>query len=141
MRDLALLEFDPELGRLGLGARVLSFGDISIYDTSSSLLEIGYPESGFSPDGIVSVPSGNTGMLAQIYETDAGGELRIDARVEQGDIGAPVLNSAGQVVGMVREARGLDGNGLSVVGAFYATHVDEIKAAYVDLARRISNYE
>ena len=55
----------------------------------------------------VGSPKANAGILSQITNFGAqsyGRNLEMDAPIDPGDSGGPVLNIAGEVVGMVRAA-------------------------------------
>ena len=85
----------------------MPLGDADINDIASDLLALGYSGSGVKPDGEVGSPKANAGVLSQITNFgphDYGRNLEMDAPIDPGDSGGPVLNAAGEVVGMVRAA-------------------------------------
>ena len=131
-RDVALLRFDPARADLAPGATPLPLGDATIDDIASSLLALGYSGSGVKREGTVGSPKANAGILSQITSFGAdsyGRNLEMDAAIDPGDSGGPVLNTAGEVVGMVRAAARQSDQGARIIGTFYAVHADEIRAA------------
>ena len=140
-RDVALLGYDVPATRLGTGAAPLVLGDADINDIAGDLLALGYSGSGVKGDGEVGSPKANAGILSQITNFGAqsyGRNLEMDAPIDPGDSGGPVLNIAGEVVGMVRAAARRTPGGGQVVGTFYAIHADEIRAAVEGIRSRES---
>ena len=138
-RDVALLWYDAGATQLGAGAAPLVLGDADIYDIAKELLALGYSGSGVKGDGEVGSPKANAGILSQITNFGAqsyGRNLEMDAPIDPGDSGGPVLNTAGEVVGMVRAAARRTPGGGQVVGTFYAVHADEIRAAVEGIRSR-----
>ena len=131
-RDIALLRYDASSAQIPDWAALLALGDISTQDIAQSLLALGYSESGVKDDGTVGGARANVGVLSQIINFGADGlglNLVMDAPVDPGDSGGPVLNPDGLVVGMVRAVREQTAGGQRVVGTFFAVHGDEIRAA------------
>ena len=131
-RDVALLEYDPKEVSLGVDPAPLPLGDADINDIARDLLALGYSGSGVKANGQVGSPKANAGILSQITNFGRhsyGRNLEMDAPIDPGDSGGPVLNTAGEVVGMVRAAARRTPGGGQVVGTFYAVHADEIRAA------------
>lgn len=140
-RDVALLHYDVAETQLGTGATPLPLGDADINDIATELLALGYSGSGVKGDGQVGSPKANAGILSQITNFGAqryGRNLEMDAPIDPGDSGGPVLNTAGEVVGMVRAAARRTPGGGQVVGTFYAVHADEIRAAVGEIRSRES---
>ena len=138
-RDVALLRYDVATARLGKGAMPLPLGDADISDIAGDLLALGYSGSGVKPGGEVGSPKANAGILSQItnFGTHSyGRNLEMDAPIDPGDSGGPVLNGAGEVVGMARAAARRTPGGGQVVGTFYAVHADEIRAALGEIGER-----
>ena len=138
-RDVALLRYDVAGTQLGAGAAPLVLGDADIHDIATELLALGYSGSGVKGDGQVGSPKANAGILSQITNFGAQGygrNLEMDTPIDPGDSGGPVLNTAGEVVGMVRAAARRTPGGVQVVGTFYAVHADEIRAAVEEIRSR-----
>ena len=132
LRDIALLRFDATNAQLHPRAAPLSLGEISTGDVATSLMALGYSGSGVKDDGTVGSAAANLGALSQIIDFGSdslGLNLIMDAPIDPGDSGGPVLNPDGLVVGMVRAVLERTVSGQRVVGTFYAVHVDEIQAA------------
>ena len=138
-RDVALLRYDAGATQLGVGAVPLVLGDADIHDIATELLALGYSGSGVKSNGEVGSPKANAGILSQITNFGAQGygrNLEMDAPIDPGDSGGPVLNTTGEVVGMVRAAARRTPGGVQVVGTFYAVHADEIRAAVTGIRNR-----
>ena len=135
-RDVALLRYDTDQEQPGLYAEPLPLGDASIDDIARPLLALGYSGSGVKREGTVGSPKANAGILSQItnFGPDSyGRNLEMDAAIDPGDSGGPVLNAQGEVIGMVRAAARQSEAGGTVVGTFYAVHADEIRAALAEI--------
>ena len=105
LRDIALLRFDATNAQLHPRAAPLSLGEISTGDVATSLMALGYSGAGVKDDGTVGAASANVGVLSQIINLRSdslGLNLIMDAPIDPGDSGGPVLNPEGLVVGMVR---------------------------------------
>ena len=140
-KDVALLRYDVAATQMGIGAAPLPLGDADINDIARELLALGYSGSGVKSDGQVGSPKANAGILSQITNFGAqsyGRNLEMDTPIDPGDSGGPVLNTAGEVVGMVRAAARRTPGGVQVVGTFYAVHADEIRAAVEEIRNRES---
>ena len=138
-RDVAVLRYSVDEARLEPNAAPLPLGDADIDDIASHLLALGYSGSGVKREGTVGSPKANAGILSQItnFGPDSyGRNLEMDAAIDPGDSGGPVLNTGGQVIGMVRSAARRSDQGQTVVGTFYAVHADEIRAALGEIGVR-----
>ena len=95
-----------------------------------TLLVMGYSSVGVQEDGTVGGAAVKRGVLSQIvsFGEQGGRRLRIDAAVDPGDSGGPVLDTAGRVVGMSKGVVETDETGRRIVGIFYAVHTEEIEA-------------
>lgn len=137
-RDIALLSFNREEAKLPDAARPLPFGQVSIRNIAQNLMALGYSGSGAKTDGTTGLPQANVGVLSQMTSLGSTENVRhliMDVRIEQGDSGGPVLNGQGEVMGMIRAFGVSTLQGQRVVGASYAVHIDEIRAALPALKR------
>lgn len=132
LKDIALLQFDSDATKLHPGAEPLQLGHISSNNIAESVIGLGYSEGRIKSDGTVGSAAANVGVLSQVIDfggSGAGLNLVLDAALDPGDSGGPILNSDGLVVGMARAARVRTGSGQRVVGTFFAVHIDEIRAS------------
>ena len=140
-RDIALLSFNADLSALDSRAKPLPIGKIYTSDIASSLMAMGY-SGGLtaSEDGTIGPATANIGVLSSLVRFIAADvhNLVIDAAVDPGDSGGPVLNLDGEVVGMTRAAQTTTGSGQRVVGTFFAVQWNEIQDALPDLKKGIS---
>ena len=135
VRDVALLQYDVNAVQLHVAAKPFVLGQVSISDLATPLMALGYSGNiGVKGDGTVGVVPANLGGLAGIIDFGTGSfglNLVIDAPVDPGDTGGPVLDPDGELVGMVRATLGTsDGRH---IGSNYSVHVDEIRDALVAL--------
>ena len=128
-RDIALLRFDPDTAPLPVYSLPLPTGEISANDAASPLMAMGYSGVAVKSNGTVGSAAANVGVLSQVTVVGDTRELKIDAPVDPGDSGGPILNLKGEVVGMVRAAQEQTASGQRVVGSFFAVHIDEIRIA------------
>ena len=140
-RDIALLSFDVSQTFLDPMAKPIPTGDAYTSKIASSMMAMGYSGE-LTPleDGTVGPATANIGVLSAIVNFiffDVN-NLVIDAAVDPGDSGGPVLNLDGEVVGMTRAAQAYTGSGQRVVGTFYAVAWEEIRDALPNLKRGIS---
>jgi len=140
-RDIALLSIGVSQTFLNPMAKPLPTGLAYTSDIASSMMAMGYSgELTPHEDGTVGPATANIGVLSGIvnftfFDVD---NLVIDAAVDPGDSGGPVLNLDGEVVGMTRAAQAYTGSGQRVVGTFYAVAWEEIRDALPNLKRGIS---
>ncbi len=140
-RDIALLSFDVSQTFLDPMAKPIPTGDAYTSKIASSMMAMGYSGE-LTPleDGTVGPATANIGVLSGIVNFiffDVN-NLVIDAAVDPGDSGGPVLNLDGEAVGMTRAAQAYTGSGQRVVGTFYAVAWEEIRDALPNLKRGIS---
>ena len=140
-RDIALLSFDVSQTFLDPMAKPIPTGDAYTSKIASSMMAMGYSGE-LTPleDGTVGPATANIGVLSGIVNFiffDVN-NLVIDAAVDPGDSGGPVLNLDGEVVGMTRAAQAYTGSGQRVVGTFYAVEWGAIRDALPNLKRGIS---
>jgi S1-C subfamily serine protease len=141
VRDLALLSYAPALADVDPDALPLTLGDISTGNITAPLLALGYSGTSVKADGTVGAPGANAGVLSQITELSSSASTKnlvMDAPIDPGDSGGPVLDEHGQVVGVNRAVQVATSTGQRVVGTFYAVHVDELRAALPDLRAGVS---
>jgi putative serine protease PepD len=132
LRDIALLQFNIEETRLPAKAGPLPLGQVSNANIAQTVIALGYSGTGVNGNGTAGPVTANVGVLSQV--TDFGNRsyglnLVMDAPVDPGDSGGPVLNHRGEVVGMARAVLERTAQGQRVVGTFYAVHIDEIVRA------------
>lgn len=129
-RDIALVSFNTSLMVL----RPLPTRSLSTEDIGEPLMVLGYSSSGVKGDGTVGAPSAKQGILSQLTRlTEGWDNLRIDAVMDPGDSGGPVIDRSGRVVGMNRSAVQTTSSGARVVGVYYAVPVYEIQKVLEDL--------
>lgn len=137
-RDIALLRFDiskvPEPSFLV----PLKLGQIPNRDLSHSLMILGYSGKLVYDNGDVVFPTAKLGSLSSIARSNVGDfsgwNLLIRIKAEPGNSGGPVLNNAGEVVGMTRAVGvGLDTSDEGEVQETFAVTVDDIKSALLGL--------
>ena len=137
-KDIALLEITEGFEDMHIAVQQsgLPTGSVSTEDIASFVLAVGYSGTiGVTSFGGVGGATANVGVLSQITNfgpQSYGLNLAIDAPVDPGDSGGPILNQAGEVIGMVRLAR-LNTGGQRVVGTFFGVHIDEIRKALPSL--------
>jgi S1-C subfamily serine protease len=135
-RDLALLRINPG----ATTARPLTLAPtIDNGSIAEPLLAIGY--SNTLADGNDIGPAGaNVGVLTRVVEIsqDLGLGFEMDAPVDPGDSGGPVLNRSGEVVGISRAVVVQTTTGQRVVGTFLAIAIDEVYEALPALRAGIS---
>lgn len=142
IRDIALLRFNVDQVTLDPQAIPLPLGAVqNPQSLASNLMAMGY-SGGLTPrdDGTIGPATANLGILSSIVQFIVADviNLVIDAPIDPGDSGGPVLNLDGEVVGMTRAAQTSTGSGQRVVGTFYAVHIDEIRNALPSLKSGIS---
>lgn len=99
-------------------------------NVGETLFVLGYSHYGVQENGTVGGAALKRGVLSAIvgFGDQGGRQLRIDAVVDPGDSGGPVLDTLGRVVGMSKGVVETDETGRRVVGIFYAVHTEEIEA-------------
>ena len=137
-RDLALLFFDPA----DTDARPLVTGSLTADDIAEPLMALGYSEGSTKPDGSVGAARVKIGVLSQLIDLGpAGINLTMDAAIDPGESGGPVLNKFGEVVGMNRGIRVATPEGGLVFGTFFALHVNDIKFWYETIRAFLSQQD
>ena len=94
-----------------------------------TLFVLGYSRYGVQEDRTVGGAAVKRGVLSAIvsFGDQGGRQLRIDAAVDPGDSGGPVIDTLGRVVGMSKGVVETDESGRRIVGIFYAVHMEEIE--------------
>jgi S1-C subfamily serine protease len=134
-RDLALIRINPgatEAPPLQLGVT------IDHNSVAQPLLAIGYSNTDAS--GTIGAAGANIGVLARVYILDSslGEGFEMDAPIDPGDSGGPVLNRDGEVVGVSRAVVVSTASGQRVIGTFLAISIGEVHRALPDLRAGIS---
>ncbi|MEX2599431.1 MAG: trypsin-like peptidase domain-containing protein, partial [Dehalococcoidia bacterium] len=135
-KDIALLRFATSDVTLHEDTIPLSFGTIDTSDVALPLMALGYSGASVKSDGTAGLPGAKVGVLTQIADfgdDDEGRNLIMDAAIDPGDSGGPVLDPSGAVVGMNRAVQVQTAGGQRVVGTFYAVHADEITSVLPEL--------
>lgn len=107
--DLALLELD------GTNFAHLAVADLSTIQPGSTVIAIGTPSQGFQntvTKGIVSA----IGAMSN----EQGTWVQTDTAINPGNSGGPLLNSAGEVVGITTQKRFVSGDGRALQGIGFA---------------------
>lgn len=123
-KDIALLSFNPESTTFSPGVSPFVIREPTNATRAEPLMALGYSGSEVFPDGTVGSASVNVGVLSQLATSTYGLNMIMDAPVDPGDSGGPVLDRDGLVVGMVRARQVTTGGGQPVVGTFYAIHAE-----------------
>ena len=123
--DVAFLSYNTEATTL----EPLSTRGVTNENVGETLFVLGYSHYGVQENGTVGGAAVKRGVLSAIVEFgDQGGRrLRIDAVVDPGDSGGPVMDTLGRVVGMSKGVDETTESGRRIVGIFYAVHMEEIE--------------
>ena len=124
-RDLAVLEFEAHL----TSARPLVIGVLTYpTDIAKGVLALGYSGNiGKRANGSVGSVPANYGIISQLIgETRQGKQIIMDAPIDKGDSGGPVLNEYGRVIGVIRTTGVATGDNVNL-GMFFATQADEVE--------------
>lgn len=125
-RDVAFIKYAPQ----ALPLVPLPLSSPTELEIGQPLLVLGYSLATVKADGSVPPPSAKQGILSVIEDKGAQGRLlRIDAVIDPGDSGGPVVNLRGQAVGLSRSSIVATSGGQRVVGAFFALHIDDVADA------------
>ncbi|GBD11071.1 Putative serine protease HtrA [bacterium HR23] len=122
-RDLALIRLSASAPAL----TPLPTRRVGEVDIGSPVLVVGYSLRSPLGDGTVGLPAVKAGILSAILRREGVSLLRVDAVMDPGDSGGPLLDRYGTVIGVsqiqVTETRG----GQRVVGVFYAIAIGEVE--------------
>ena len=123
--DVAFLSYNTAATTLDL----LPTRQVTSDNLGETLLVLGYSGVGVQEDGTVGGAAVKRGVLSAIvsFGDQGGRRLRIDAVVDPGDSGGPVLDTSGNVVGMNKGVDETTESGRRIVGIFYAVHMEEIE--------------
>ncbi len=121
IRDLAVLKIEAS------NLPTLELGDVSRVSIGSEVLVAGYPLglAGFTvTKGVASSLKYDAGTNTWLVQTDS--------TINPGNSGGPLLNSRGQVIGVISfEISGAEGFGLAVSANTVATYLERLKAGQV----------
>lgn len=137
IRDIALIQYTIRDDLTDPRSQPFELGSINNKDSASPLMAMGYSgDLGIKADGAVGSAPANIGAMAVLIDVGGAFEIVMDAPVDPGDSGGPVLDGNGKLVGMVRAGFGT-GTGRHI-GTNYSVHVDTIRAAIPNLKAGIS---
>jgi len=126
VRDVALVAFNTNIVSLD----VLPMRAITTESIGEPVMVLGFGGGrGVASNGSVGGAAAKNGVFSQIVDfgSQGGRRLQVDAAMDPGDSGGPVLDVNGMVVGMNQSVLERTETGRRVVGIFYAVHVDEIR--------------
>ena len=127
VKDIAFISFNPKVASL----ETLPMRSLTTKTIGEAVMILGFGGGGrvTKPDGSVGGAAPKLGIFSQIvnFGSQGGRRLQVDAAIDPGDSGGPVLDANGMVVGMNQSVLVRTESGQRVVGVFYAVHADEIK--------------
>ena len=126
VRDIAFIAFNTSIVSLD----ILPIRSITTESIGEAVMILGFGGGrGIFNDGSVGGAAAKNGIFSQIvdFESQGGRRLQVDAVMDPGDSGGPVLDVNGMVVGMNQSILERTESGRRVVGVFYAVHADEIQ--------------
>ncbi|MBM3958559.1 MAG: trypsin-like peptidase domain-containing protein [SAR202 cluster bacterium] len=103
LRDIALITFDPSTIALPDSVPVLLSLSAANTRIGEGILAMGFTTHGVRENGWVGLPSAKVGIksqLVQFGESSNGLNIQLDAPLDPGDSGGPVLNGAGRLIGV-----------------------------------------
>ncbi len=124
--DVAFLSYNADTTAL----QPLPRRGVTSDNLGETLFVLGYSHYGVQENGTVGGAAVKRGVLSAIvgFGDQGGRQLRIDAVVDPGDSGGPVLDTLGRVVGMSKGVVEVSETGRRVLGIFFAVHTEEIEA-------------
>ncbi|MQF82823.1 trypsin-like serine protease [SAR202 cluster bacterium AD-802-E10_MRT_200m] len=137
--DLALLSFDTSLVTLDPSATPLNLRSLTAVDNGIPLMALGYSSKRAWVDGTsakATITEGNLSQIVDFGDSSYGNNLEINIPIDPGDVGGPVIDFQGNVVGINRDSRDRftgTGDSKRFIGTYYAVHADEIYNAFPDL--------
>lgn len=135
-RDLALIRINPGASSANPLLLAETIDNSSIADP---VLAIGYSNTEAN-GGDIGPPGANVGVLTRVVTVSLtlGEGFEMDAPLDPGDSGGPVLDRNGEVIGVSRAVVVQTPAGQRVVGTFLAIAIDEVHRALPDLRAGIS---
>jgi S1-C subfamily serine protease len=135
--DLAVLKIEPDAA----GLPVATLGDSSALQVGDGLVAIGnalaLPGGPTVTTGVVSAldrsvaepsdTSGNSPFRATTSGTQLYGLIQTDAAINPGNSGGPLINMAGEVVGINTLGAGTDNSGVQIEGIGFAISINQAK--------------
>ena len=136
LRDLALIRINPNATDATPLTLAATIDNSAIADP---VLAIGYSNT-TSNGGDIGPAGANVGVLTRVVTLNAGlGQgFEMDAPVDPGDSGGPVIDRNGEVIGVSRAVVVATESGQRVVGTFLAIAIDEVHDALPALRAGIS---
>ena len=99
----------------------LPIGNSEALRVGERVMTIGFPLKNWKPDDT------NASVTAGIVSSLRFGLIQIDAAINGGNSGGPLLNAAGEVVGVVESSATIDSWGLEVQGLHFAIPINDAK--------------
>jgi S1-C subfamily serine protease len=125
--DVALLRIDPA----GLTLRPLRLGTVADLRVGSPVAAIGSPFG--EPQSLsVGVVSAKDRSIKSLTGFEIAGAIQTDAAINRGNSGGPLVNAAGEVLGINSQIQTTTGGG---EGVGYAVPVDTVRRTLADLRR------
>ena len=126
VKDIAFIAFNSKVVSL----ETLPMRSLTTKTIGESVMILGFGGGGrdAKPNGSVGGAAAKLGIFSQIIDfgSQGGRRIQVDAAMDPGDSGGPVLDANGLVVGMNQSVRIQTESGQRVVGVFYGVHTDEI---------------
>ena len=125
--DLAIVDIDGEAG-----FTVLDMGDSDGLSIGEDVVAVGYPLD----DMLGNAPSITRGVVSSVRESGEGVEhIQTDAAVNPGNSGGPLLNGAGEVIGVnTFVIRDVGWEGGNIEGINFAVSINEVKNRLASLS-------
>ena len=127
VKDIAFIAFNPKIASL----ETLPMRSLTTKTIGESVMILGFGGGGRAAksNGSVGGAAAKLGIFSQIvnFGSQGGRRIQVDAAIDPGDSGGPVLDENGLVIGMNQSVQVQTEGGQRVVGVFFAVHTDEIK--------------
>ena len=124
--DVAFISFNTNIVSLDL----LPMQSLTVASIGEPVMTLGYGGGvGVQSNGTVGGATAKQGIFSQIVDFggQGGRRIQVDAAIDPGDSGGPVVDRQGRVVGMNQSVLEQTDSGQRVVGIFFAVHADEIQ--------------